>query len=79
MQALGEQLVALPLARLARLELPDALYQAVLGVQGMRSRGARARQMQFIGKLIRRLDLAALRTVCQALDHKHTIRQPPPS
>jgi ribosome-associated protein len=77
LQALGERLVELPRAHLARLALPDELYQAVLAMQGTRSHGARARQMQYIGKLMRQLDAAVLRTVCQALDPMHTIMPPP--
>lgn len=78
MQALGEQLVILPRAHLARLELPVELRQAVLAAPGMRSHRARARQMRFIGKLMRQLDPSVLRTICEALDPKHTILRPPP-
>ena len=78
MQVLGEQLVTLPRAHLARLALPDALYQAILAVRGMRAHGARARQMQLIGKLMRQLDPAMLRTVCEAVDPHHSVMQPPP-
>lgn len=77
MQMLGEKLVALPRAHLIRLELPDALYQAVLAMQGMRSHGARTRQMQYIGKLMRQLEPPILRTLCAALDPRHTILRPP--
>jgi hypothetical protein len=67
LQALGAQLVALSPGHLARLQLPDALRVAVLAAQGMRAHGARLRQMQYIGKLMRQLDDAALRTVREAL------------
>jgi ribosome-associated protein len=77
LQALGARFVELPRAHLARLALPDELYQAVLAMQGMRSHGARARQMQYIGKLMRQLDAAVLRTVWEALDPMHTIMPPP--
>lgn len=79
MQALGERLVTLPHTPLARLGLPEALYQAVLAARGMRAHGSRARQMQLIGKLMRQLDPAVLRTVCETVDPHHTIMQPPPS
>jgi ribosome-associated protein len=46
LQALGVQLVALSAAQLARLGLPEALHEAVLAAQRMRSHGARTRQMQ---------------------------------
>ena len=68
LQALGAQLVALPPAHLARLALPDALHEAVVAAQGMRSHVARARQMQYIGKLMRQLEPAALRLVLEALE-----------
>jgi ribosomal 50S subunit-associated protein YjgA (DUF615 family) len=68
LQALGAQLVALSPGHLAQLELPDALREAVVAAQGMRSHGARTRQMQYIGKLMRQLDPASLRTVREALE-----------
>lgn len=67
-QALGAQLVALSPGHLARLDLPGELHEAVLAAQGMRTHGARLRQMQFIGKLMRQLDAASLRTVREALE-----------
>ena len=77
LQALGAQLVALSPGYLARLQLPDALREAVLAAQGMRSHGARLRQMQYIGKLMRQLDAAALRTVHEALDPGRAITPRP--
>jgi ribosome-associated protein len=68
LQVLGVQLVALSPARLAQLELPDVLREAVVAAQGMHQHGARTRQMQYIGKLMRQLDSAALRTVREAFE-----------
>ena len=67
LQALGVQLVALSAAQLARLELPEALHEAVLAAQRMRSHGARTRQMQYIGKVMRQLDPTALSRLRTAL------------
>src|SRR5262249_4397007 len=47
---------------------PDALREAVLAARGMRSHGARLRQMQYIGRLMRELDPAALLTVREGLE-----------
>jgi ribosome-associated protein len=66
-QTLGAQLVALSAARLVQLELPEALYEAVLAAQRMRSHGARTRQMQYIGKLMRQLEPSVLSRVRAAL------------
>ena len=60
LQTLGIQLVALSAAQLARLDLPETLHEAVLAAQRMRSHGARTRQMQYIGKLMRQLEPTTL-------------------
>ena len=77
LQALGAQLIALPRAHLARMELPDALREAVLTVQGMRPHGALRRHMQYIGKLMRQLDPAVLRMVREALEPKRAVMPHP--
>ena len=66
-QALGGQLVALSAAQLGRLELPEALHEAVVAVQRMRAHGARTRQLQYIGKLMRQLEPTVLSRVRAAL------------
>ena len=66
-QALGVQLVALSAAQLARLDLPETLHEAVLAAQRMRSHGARTRQLQSIGKVMRQLEPGVLRRVRAAL------------
>ena len=60
LQVLGVQLVALSTAQLARLDLPESLHEAVVTAQQMRSHGARTRQMQYIGRLMRQLEPTAL-------------------
>ena len=77
LQALGAQLVELSSGHLAQLHLPDALREAVVAAQGMRSHGARTRQMQYIGKLVRQLDPASLRTVREALEPGRAITPRP--
>ena len=67
LQALGVQLVALSAAQLARLDLPEALHEAVVAAQRMRSHGARTRQMQYIGKVMRQLEPSVLSHIRAAL------------
>jgi ribosome-associated protein len=62
-QTLGIQFVALSAARLARLDLPETLHEAVLAAQRMRSHGARTRQLQEIGKVMRQLEPSVLSRV----------------
>ena len=61
LQELGEALVALPEARLAQLDLPEALRDAVLEARRIHGFGALKRQMQFIGRLMRDVDAGPIR------------------
>jgi ribosome-associated protein len=66
---LGEELVALRAAQLATLTLPERLEEAVAEARRLTSFGARRRQAQFIGKLMRKLDeeeIAAIRKVVES-------------
>jgi len=59
-QALGEALAGLPEARLAAIEMPESLRDALLEYQRTRSHEGRRRQRQHIGKLMRQAELAPL-------------------
>ncbi len=65
-QELGEQLVQLREAQLAALELPAPLKEAVRAARGIKSRAAGARQRQYIGKLMREVDLQPIRAALSA-------------
>src|SRR5262249_28843900 len=67
LQALGGQLVALSAAQLARLDLPEALHEAVVAAQRMHAHGARTRPMPSIGTLTRQRESTTLRRVRAAL------------
>ena len=60
-QLLGEQLIALTDPELRALELPDRLYEAIVAARSIGSRGGGARQRQYIGKLMRDIDLTRVR------------------
>ncbi len=70
LQALGERLVALPPAVLERLDLPTALFDAVVEAQRITARGGRKRQIQYIGRLMREIDDEPVRASLTALDGK---------
>ena len=59
LQDLGEQLVALSPERLKKVPLPDALYEAIRAAQGFKME-ARRRQLQYVGKLMRKVDPAPI-------------------
>jgi ribosome-associated protein len=61
---LGEQMVDLRAERLAELALPEQLQDAIVEAKRLKSFGAKRRQAQYIGKILRKLDdemLAAIR------------------
>lgn len=61
LQKLGELLLQLPDARLDAIEMEDSLRDALSAVRSMRSREARRRQLQYVGKLLRSADVEPLR------------------
>jgi ribosome-associated protein len=67
LQRLGVALVALPPAQLDELALPAILLAAVLEAQRITSHGALRRQVQFIGKVMRKIDPEPVRTALAAI------------
>lgn len=56
-QDIGERLVQLSEERLAAVDLTEDLRRAVLEAKRLRAHGARRRQLQYIGKLMRRAEV----------------------
>jgi ribosome-associated protein len=56
LQALGEQVAELPKETIAKLPLPDPLKDALTNAKRIPSFGGRRHHLQYIGKLMRRLD-----------------------
>lgn len=60
-QRLGEQLVTLADAELDGLDLPAPLADAIRAARAIRQRSALRRQRQYLGKLMRRIDIGPVR------------------
>ena len=56
LQKIGETLVDLPAAQLAKIPLDPHLAEAIAAARGLKSREALRRQLQYIGKLMRHVD-----------------------
>lgn len=56
LQKLGEELVELSGAELARIAMPDDLRDAIALARRLPQRGAHKRQLQYIGRLMRGID-----------------------
>ena len=61
LQRLGEALAALGDERLASLAMPAELLEAIVQLKRTRSHEGRRRQLQYVGKLMRRADVEPLR------------------
>ena len=62
LQGLGEELVALAGDRVRKIDLPEDLREAIVTAQRMtRHDEARRRQMQYIGKLMRGVEIEPIR------------------
>jgi ribosome-associated protein len=65
--ALGVDLAGLRAEQIAALGLPERLEEAISEARRLTSFGARRRQAQFIGKLMRKLDEESLTAIRKAL------------
>jgi ribosome-associated protein len=67
LQALGERLVALPEEQLEAVPMPAELAEAIAMARTMHKHGARRRQLQYIGALMRALDPEPIENALQNL------------
>lgn len=70
LQVLGEALVALKTEQLDAIPLPDKLRDAVIAARTTTDRGARRRQFQYIGKLMRNVDAEPIRQALDVLNNR---------
>jgi ribosome-associated protein len=68
LQDLGAELVKLPEAQFKRIELPDALREAVAACRKITQNSALRRQRQYIGKLMRSIDPAPIQAQLDAFN-----------
>ena len=72
LQDIGQELVALPKDKLAKLNLPETLLDAVNEAKRITANGATRRQMQYIGRLMREIDTTPIIDQLQRWEGKHT-------
>ena len=70
LQELGTKLVELNDSQLEQLPLNDRLHKAIVEARGMKHREGRRRQLQFIGKLMRKADHEAIEAQYQRFAEK---------
>lgn len=70
LQRLGEELLDFDAAALNQLELPEGLLDAIKTAKKIHAHGARKRQLQYIGKLMRTIDTDPVRAAVEARRHQ---------
>ena len=77
LQRLGERLVALSPEQAAAVPMPEDLAAAVTEAREMHKHGARRRQLQYVGALMRELDPDPIETALASLSRgdRHEVRQ----
>lgn len=78
LQALGERLTRCSAEQLRKLQIPETTIAAIAEFNRLpNSHGARRRQLQFIGKLMRKFDFEQLSTALERLEKSETHGQKP--
>jgi len=72
LKKLGWRLLEFSDDALRQLALPETLLDALRTAQRIKAHGARKRQMQFIGRLMRDIDTTPVRKAIDAADHQQS-------
>ena len=70
LQKIGEKLVSLPAAQLAKIPLDSILAKAIADARTINSREGKRRQLQYIGRLMRDSDYEPIQTALDKLELK---------
>ena len=75
LQKIGERLVELNPDQLKEFFLPDTLFEAITEAKHIHKNGARRRQIQYIGKLMREVDINPIKkklSIWDGISKQHT-------
>tara|TARA_Y100001960_G_scaffold290224_1_gene330686 strand:- start:1196 stop:1735 length:540 start_codon:yes stop_codon:yes gene_type:complete len=61
LQKIGERLIDLNSNQLMEFRLPDKLFEAIIQAKKIQKNGARRRQIQYIGKLMREIEVTKIK------------------
>ena len=76
LQDMGAQLVDMPEGKLQKFNLPENLKEAIYEARRLKSREAKRRHLQYIGKLMRTADTEVITHTLEKMDHQsQTYRQ----
>ncbi len=76
LQAMGKELVEMPEGKLQKFDLPEQLRDAIYEARRLKSREAKRRHLQYIGKLMRTSDIDNIEHTLEKMNHQSlTYRQ----
>ncbi len=76
LQEMGKQLVEMPEGKLQKFDLPENLKDAIYEARRLKSREAKRRHLQYIGKLMRISNTDVIQKALDMMDHQsQTYRQ----
>ena len=76
LQEMGKQLVEMPEGKLQKFDLPENLKDAIYEARRLKSREAKRRHLQYIGKLMRISNTDVIQEALDMMDHQsQTYRQ----
>ena len=71
LQKMGEELIRLNAEQLDKIELPENLLAAILHAKSIKANEAKRRQLQYIGKIMRSIDVEPIRFALKRLQFSH--------
>ena len=71
LQKMGKALIDLPAAQLAKIPLPAVLLEAIHLAHTLKSHEAKRRHLQYIGKIMREIDIVPIETELTKLKYAH--------
>ena len=70
LQAMGVRLVELSDNQLEQIPMPEQLSDSVQRARGIKKHGGRRRELQYIGKLMRSIDVSDIEAALEKLDNR---------
>lgn len=68
LQELGEKLVSLSIEQIERINLPQEIFDEVKFTKSIKKHGAKRRQLQYIGALMRKIDIEPIQKAIENIE-----------
>lgn len=72
LQKIGKELIALPANEFSSIDLPEELRKAILLAHTLKSNEAKRRHLQYIGKLMRTVEVEPIQAAIVKIKYRHS-------